>query len=272
MKSDRANPFLPWFVQDFRASRKVQRMDYIAQGLYRQLLDEEFLEGPLLNDPQALAEICNCPVKVMERAWPSIKPCFIEVDGRLINAKLEGIRTERDRVRIMRAQAGRLGGLAKHAVANAKHLPDDAANSKQMVVRREEREKEQEEEDLASDRIGDPSMVCTAVLDDLRLSGQDLRIVLDEVCTREMRAGMDGQELRAALVTAWKRYEEAKPRLKFPVGAAKFFGECWRNPAGWPWRDGEGQKPVASIPSPTAIDRQVSVKPLPFTLSRTATQ
>jgi len=121
MKLD-ALPYYRWLVRDFRASRKVQRMGYVARGFYRELLDEEWLEGSIPNDLASLAEICGCPVKIMERAWVEILPCFKEVDGRLVNEKLESLRTEQDMLRVKRIEAGRLGGIAKQIAADAKHL------------------------------------------------------------------------------------------------------------------------------------------------------
>jgi uncharacterized protein YdaU (DUF1376 family) len=116
-----ALPYYPWRVIDFRASRKVQRLGYIARGFYRELLDEEWVEGSLPLDLSALAEICGCSLKVMEKAWPELKPCFVETaEGRLINVKLEGMRTAKDAERVDRARAGRAGGLAKKAAADAK--------------------------------------------------------------------------------------------------------------------------------------------------------
>jgi hypothetical protein len=74
----------------------------------------------------ALADICGCPVKVMEKAWIEMAPCFELIDGRLFNDKLEGMRTEQDMVRVKRIAAGRLGGIAKQVVADAKQvLPTD---------------------------------------------------------------------------------------------------------------------------------------------------
>ena len=90
----------------------------------------------------------------------------------------------------------------------------------------------------------EPSMVTTAVMDDLHLSGMQIRIALDEVCNREMGLGMAADDLRTALVEAYGEYETAKPRLSYTVGAAKFFGEWWRNKAGWPWKDGQAPKPA----------------------------
>lgn len=133
MSSYGSNNFYPFYVLQYRASRKVQRMSYVAKGLYRELIDEQFLEGSLPSSVEALAEICGCPVKVMEREWPSISPCFAKEGDRLVNIKVENLRTERDKLRVKRAESGRLGGKAKHLLANAKQKP----------VRREEKRKEE---------------------------------------------------------------------------------------------------------------------------------
>lgn len=300
MSSHGANAYLRWYVRDFRSSRKVQRMGYIAKGLYRELLDEEFLEGSLPNDIEALAEICGCPLKVMEKVWEEIKPCFQETDGRLVNVKLETLRTDQDQIRVKRAEAGRRGGIAKQLaanakqlleeptqrgtesnsqiyvelVANAKQLPEGAKQTesplKQMPYSRAEQSNSRAS-DLADEKL-DPSMVVSAVMDDLHLSGRDLRVVLEEVCNREIKAGTSPYELRAALVTSRQEYEAAKPQLRYDVGAARFFGECWRNKAGWPWNEGESPK-VQAIASPkSSFEHKSTLIPMSETRRRAGIQ
>jgi hypothetical protein len=94
-----------------------------------------------------------------------------------------------------------------------------------------------------------PEQVTSAVMDDLHIDGRDLRNVLDSVCDREARAGMGPNQLRAALVEAWQEYEAAKPRLAYTCGAEKFFGQMWRNKAGWPWKEGEAPKSQPTAPT-----------------------
>lgn len=219
-------------------------MGYIARGLYRELLDEQFLEGSLPSNLEALAEICGCSVKVMEREWPSIAPCFEKQGDRLVNPKIENVRTERDKLRVKRADSGRLGGKAKHSLANAKQMP----------VRREEKSREEKRTSVkriqpVEDKEGmSPDMVASAVLDDLRLSGTELRMQLEAQCRMEMQGGLSAEEIRSAMVAAWREYEGAKPRLQFVYGASKFFGEIWRNQSVWPWKDGERKGPVVRPP------------------------
>ena len=72
-------------------------MDYVTRGLFRELLDEEWIQGSIPDDVVALADLCNCPVDVMEKSWPVLSRQFIEAaPGRLVNRKLERQRTEDD--------------------------------------------------------------------------------------------------------------------------------------------------------------------------------
>jgi len=110
---EEALPYYKWLWRDFRSNRKVQRMGYIAKGLYRELIDEAWTEGSIANDMEELADICGCPVEVMTEAWPRIEVCW-RLDGdRWVNDKLESMRTAVDAIRVTKSRAGRLGGLTK---------------------------------------------------------------------------------------------------------------------------------------------------------------
>jgi uncharacterized protein YdaU (DUF1376 family) len=131
---DEALSYYKWLWRDFRANRKVQRMGYIAKGLYRELLDEAWSEGSIPTDMETLADICGCPVEVMTEAWPRIAPCWVDNGhGRLVNEKLDSLRTATDAERVVKAQAGRLGGLAKtiHVMESSNAHPEDIQRVKQ---------------------------------------------------------------------------------------------------------------------------------------------
>lgn len=137
-------PYYKWFWQDWRSNRTVQRMTYVDRGLYRELLDECWVEGSLPDGIEALAEICGCPVDVMANAWQVLGKCFHLVDGRLHNEKLDSLRTEKDVLRVARCAAGRKGGIRKalkekEILASAKHLPDVASVCHIEEKRREEK-------------------------------------------------------------------------------------------------------------------------------------
>lgn len=108
-------------------------MDYIERGLYRELLDECWSKGSIPDDIKSLAEICDCPVEVMANAWQKLSKCFIEVDGCLINDKLDTLRTASDAKRVKLANAGKKGGLAKLQANDSKGKSSKSkANAKQM--------------------------------------------------------------------------------------------------------------------------------------------
>lgn len=100
--------YYKWHWQRFRANRRVQKMDYIARGLYRELLDEQWIDGSIPNDIEELADICGCSVETMREKWPSISKCFdVRKGGRLFNRMLENQRTEMDLVRIAQSAGGK---------------------------------------------------------------------------------------------------------------------------------------------------------------------
>ena len=146
-KTQRPLGYYKWFWQDYRADRNVQRMDYIARGLYRELLDECWVEGSLPNEPESLAELCDCPVDVLANAWQMLGKCFDLVDGRLVSPVIESLRTEQDALRVKRQESGRLGGVAKSSnnndgLANASTCLPIASVCHIEEKRREEKRRE----------------------------------------------------------------------------------------------------------------------------------
>lgn len=107
-------PYYRWHWQDYRANRTVQRMSYIERGLYRELLDECWAEGFIVDDIKTMAEICACPVDVMASAWQALSKCFAPAgENILVNPRMDRERTEKDQERATRAIVGKTGGLAK---------------------------------------------------------------------------------------------------------------------------------------------------------------
>lgn len=125
-KGDRPLPYYKWLWQDWRSNRHVQRMTYIERGIYRELLDECWVEGSIPNDISALADIIGCPEDVMASAWQVLGKRFVLLDGRWHNEKIDSLRTERDALRVKRSKAGRKGGTAKLA-----SIKENLANAKQ---------------------------------------------------------------------------------------------------------------------------------------------
>lgn len=77
------------------------------------------------------------------------------------------------------------------------------------------------------------------VLDELRLSGDDLLRTLTEVCKLELQTGTAPETLRETLIESFRHFNQARPRLEITWGPARFFGEGhWRDARLWPWKEG----------------------------------
>lgn len=128
-------PYYRWYWRDYRSSRTVQRMHYVARGIYRELLDECWAKGCIPDDVAKLAEMCGCPTSVMATHWSNLKQMFKFVgDGLYINERMENERTESDKVRAARAVAGRRGGESrKQTQANAGKSEQTPAESSTLL-------------------------------------------------------------------------------------------------------------------------------------------
>jgi uncharacterized protein YdaU (DUF1376 family) len=147
MSDLRALPYYKWFWQDWRANRKAQRMSYIERGLYRELLDECWVEGSIPNDIASLAEICGCPKDVMANAWQVLESCFELLEGKYINKKMESMRTEKDAERLAKSQSGKKGGVSKSMNSKPKKsiAKQVVASAKQVLAPPNIEEKRREE-------------------------------------------------------------------------------------------------------------------------------
>lgn len=112
----RVLPYYRFYVLDFRASRNVSRLSYVERGLYRDLIDECWIEGGIPDDIPRLADICGCPVKVMRGAWANLAKFFEPIEGhagQLSSARLECERTEQDSRRTQASLAGKRSAEAR---------------------------------------------------------------------------------------------------------------------------------------------------------------
>jgi uncharacterized protein YdaU (DUF1376 family) len=106
-----------------------------------------------------------------------------------------------------------------------------------------------------------PSMVAQRVLTECCLASEEVLSVITDVVKAESKLpGYDPTTLRDKMITAWREFEAASPKLtQFAPGAAKFFGEArWRNKSNWGWK--EGMEPPAArryinTDSPSLVDK-----------------
>jgi len=150
-----------WKWQKFRADRRVQRMDYICKGIYRELLDECWVKGFVLANVEDLADIIGCEEEVIEKYWHLLSKCLVLLEGgkrlhtlvgspdeeggklKLISPSLNEERTKKDAERIGRAISGAMGGKAKNDKSKEASASKSLAKKEECHIeekRREEKE------------------------------------------------------------------------------------------------------------------------------------
>src|SRR4051794_36314134 len=101
MAADLSPAFL-FYVKDWRASRKVQAMDFDTRGRYFEMLTEQWITGTAPGSAAECAAAFGGTLAEWERAWPRLLHCFATKRpggrtlprGRLLNPKLDGLRLE----------------------------------------------------------------------------------------------------------------------------------------------------------------------------------
>ena len=125
-----AQPFLPLFFGDLLASTPTWEGE--ERALYVLLLAYQWTAGPLPADPKRIAKMCQYDTKAFARLWSVVGRKFVEVDGGLINQRLEEHRSKANEVANKRAIAGAKGAANRwqkekqpdsKPIANAISLP-----------------------------------------------------------------------------------------------------------------------------------------------------
>lgn len=118
MSDEKVGAYL-WYPRDFAADEHVLMMTLAQEGLYRRLLDHQWLHGSIPAALPDLARLCKgLTVPTMRKLWPGVLPCFQPLPGdpsRLVNPKMERVRAEAAAYRANRKRAGQLGGITTQA-------------------------------------------------------------------------------------------------------------------------------------------------------------
>lgn len=128
-------PYYRWYVRDYRQSRRVQELNWMARGIYRELLDECWDRGYIPDDPVALSKICRVPAGTLIREWKQLRDLFDPVENMdafyLTSTRLEVERTKEDKARVQRSLAGKASAEKRNArqrPLNARYI---AVNSRE---------------------------------------------------------------------------------------------------------------------------------------------
>ena len=105
-------------------------MTALERGIYRELLDEQFLSGPLPACERKLRMIARCDQDEWDQARDAVLAKFETVDGRLVNARMESERNEREGIRQMKVEAARKSHESRRKNNSANCKTPHSANCK----------------------------------------------------------------------------------------------------------------------------------------------
>jgi uncharacterized protein YdaU (DUF1376 family) len=121
MRKEQA-PAFQFYVKDWRSSRKVQQMSFAQRGMYLEMLLEEWDAGSVPSTPAELAAAIGGTAAEWAKNWNAIRQCFVpykmrnqhtggngQAHGRLVNVKLERIRSDLRRYRKALSDSGLRG-------------------------------------------------------------------------------------------------------------------------------------------------------------------
>ena len=224
MSDLRPLPYYKWFWQDWRANRKAQRMSYIERGLYRELLDECWVEGFIPNDISILAEICGCPNDVMANAWQVLESCFELVDDKYINKKMESMRTEKDTERLIKSLNGKKGGDSKSLKSKPKKASVKqvlaSANQVQASANIEEKRRE---ENIASPEGVSESLWIEFIKYRKQLKAPVNEAVLKRLTKEANLANMNMNEVISTIMfKGWRSFEADWIKKEHPTQKVNF--------------------------------------------------
>lgn len=124
-------PAFQFYVNEYRASRSVQRMTYAQRGMYLEMLCEQWDKLSLPDCPRACAEAMGGTYEEWEANWPILRRKFVDrrhrqrgsredeipadhdASRQIINLRLERYRRSLRTLTKERQEAGKKGGRAK---------------------------------------------------------------------------------------------------------------------------------------------------------------
>lgn len=112
-RSEKA-PAYQWYPKDYDTDEAVKLMTYEEEGVYRRLLDHQWLQGSIPSDVQQIARLVpKVPLTRFKKLWAAMVGKFENVDGRLVNQRLERQRREQQAFHDTAAENGKKGAAAR---------------------------------------------------------------------------------------------------------------------------------------------------------------
>ncbi len=107
------SPAFQVYVNDFLGSAKVGMMSTEEIGAYWLLLFLDWQEIGFVFEERSLSRWCRLTPSRFKRAWVALKPCFVDVEGRLMSPRLQKEREKQAEWRAKSAKGGRKSGEAR---------------------------------------------------------------------------------------------------------------------------------------------------------------
>lgn len=119
----------PWYVHDWRQSMMRLRLSPIGRYVYRELLDQCYIDGSIPNEPELLAKIVDLPRREFDKVWSDVSRAFdLREDGRYHHSKADTVLTEIERWKEQKSNAGKRSGESRRTTVerplNDRSSPD----------------------------------------------------------------------------------------------------------------------------------------------------
>lgn len=135
MPDDRIKrPAYQWNVVDARSDEIYMLMTYEQRGIFRELLDQQWIEGSIPANPEHLAGLLKISSARFAKAWPLIAGKFRPRESdRLVNDRLEAYRRGLDSFVKNQAENG-ARGAAKRWARHSKPIATPMANDSTLTT------------------------------------------------------------------------------------------------------------------------------------------
>ena len=243
--------WMPLYIGDYLAD--TAHLDAEKSGAYLHLLMHYWRKGPLIDDLDSLASTAKLrPLNASSIIQALLDEFFVKNgDGRW-HQKRQDIEREKWQKnkdsavkRAAAAAAARWAIAPSNAPSNAPSMLESCPSPSPSPSPSPLPSPSPSPLPTTQPKNGrgiDPEMLARQVPINLGLAAGmgpgSLFDALYEVAKIERDAGRTLEDVAAEMEAAWHVYQEEKPKLRIQWGAAKFFGEHWReSPESWPHKE-----------------------------------
>ena len=110
-----APPAWQFYGRDFFVATRT--LGAFGRGIYIDLLILEWENGPIDDDPEAVAKLCGEDLALVTHIWPLLRAKFTDEGappGKMINRRLEEVRQKQRVAHAARVSSGKAGAQKKY--------------------------------------------------------------------------------------------------------------------------------------------------------------